>query len=377
MNIPKECWDRFLSLVDEIKAEANAEQPIITAEEARKLGAGNAEYVDEDNEWRVCSSSCKYRDCHQYRAIQPQPFSLNATVFIPKRKDADTQAQPIVKNEYFQDPAGTIPAIAAQPEPVYTQAQKVAIDALEILNKCIDEGLANFLQLEPVEPRCQYCDDTGEVHGLDGEWRGRCFTCDANKPEPVDLHAADRIKYAKQVAEGTTGFYLWEYEHSLSGGWRFTFGEPLFMDGNQYRCTDISCMVSKDGKPAIRMLRTDAQKLQRELGDTAKWKTPLNLIGAKSGYDFCTDGIYTYRIKATIKLNGVMVTREQAAVERAAKRETHSLMYTSYTTRSTTSCDGILNDISKGEYELRPKLAAKWEGSRDDVIALLKELGLL
>ena len=101
MNIPKECWDRFLSLVDEIKAEANAQQPIITAEEARKLGAG-AEWLGATGTWYLCSEGCAYIDTWnnavvKYRAIQ---------------------AQPVVKNEYFQDPAGTIPAIEAQPEPV-------------------------------------------------------------------------------------------------------------------------------------------------------------------------------------------------------------------------------------------------------------------
>jgi len=31
------------------------------------------------------------------------------------------------------------------------------------------------------EPRCPYCDGTGDVHGIDGEWRGVC-TCSAGKP---------------------------------------------------------------------------------------------------------------------------------------------------------------------------------------------------
>ena len=31
------------------------------------------------------------------------------------------------------------------------------------------------------EPRCPYCDGTGDVHGIDGEWRGVC-TCSADKP---------------------------------------------------------------------------------------------------------------------------------------------------------------------------------------------------
>jgi hypothetical protein len=29
--------------------------------------------------------------------------------------------------------------------------------------------------------RCQYCDGTGDVHSIDGEWRGECTACDANK----------------------------------------------------------------------------------------------------------------------------------------------------------------------------------------------------
>lgn len=29
--------------------------------------------------------------------------------------------------------------------------------------------------------RCEYCDGTGDVHSLDGEWRGTCTECDAGK----------------------------------------------------------------------------------------------------------------------------------------------------------------------------------------------------
>lgn len=29
--------------------------------------------------------------------------------------------------------------------------------------------------------RCQYCDGTGDVHSIDGEWRGECTECDAAK----------------------------------------------------------------------------------------------------------------------------------------------------------------------------------------------------
>lgn len=164
---------------------ANAQQPLISAEEARKLGAGKAEYFSAATGWNVCQASCTYEKDFQYCAIKQlepaQPFSLNATIFIPKRKDADTQAQ----------------------------------------------------------------------------------------PEPVDPHAALRAEYAKQIAEGTTGFHLWEAS-ALPNKWT-DIGIPDWSLNLQYRCTDISCIVSKDGEPAIRMLRTEAQALQRQTKDTHDW----------------------------------------------------------------------------------------------------------
>jgi len=31
------------------------------------------------------------------------------------------------------------------------------------------------------ETRCEYCDGTGDVHRLDGEWLGECTECDSAK----------------------------------------------------------------------------------------------------------------------------------------------------------------------------------------------------
>jgi hypothetical protein len=89
-------------------------------------------------------------------------------------------------------------------------------------------------------------------------------------------------------------------------------------------------------------------------------------------------------IKATIKLDGNMVTSEQAAAEREAKKETHNLWFCDYSNdyRIDNTClkpDGSFyhyNDQAKYCYELRPKQST-WTGSRDDVIALLKEKGVL
>jgi hypothetical protein len=61
----------------------------------------------------------------------------------------------------------------------------------------------------------------------------------------------------------------------------------------------LYCYVSKDGEPAKRMLRTEAQELQAELGDTVEWKHPSMNIYAGVSLGFSVKGTYTYRtIKA-------------------------------------------------------------------------------
>ena len=142
------------------------------------------------------------------------------------------------------------------------------------------------------------------------------------QPEPVDPHAALRAEYAKQVKEGTTGFYLWEFQSDGFPKKTPTHYAPEFRAHAKYFCTDISCMVAKQGEPAKRMLRTEAQALQRSLGDAVEWLTPYksNLKGWEV-FAFSEQGTYTYAPKA-------------------------------------------LKQVS-------------WTGIREDVIALLKEFGLL
>ena len=38
----------------------------------------------------------------------------------------------------------------------------------------------------PVEQRCTYCDGTGDVHSIDGEWRGTCHCAAAPAPQAQD-----------------------------------------------------------------------------------------------------------------------------------------------------------------------------------------------
>jgi hypothetical protein len=46
--------------------------------------------------------------------------------------------------------------------------------------------------------RCKYCDDTGDVHSIDGQWRGRCTCKAAQAEQPVKLE--DIEQYRLQMA---------------------------------------------------------------------------------------------------------------------------------------------------------------------------------
>jgi hypothetical protein len=143
------------------------------------------------------------------------------------------------------------------------------------------------------------------------------------QPEPVDPHAALRAEYAKQVAEGTTGFYLWEV---LEGDtWKKRDSINNLYPVLKYRFTDLSCYVSKDGKPAIRMLKAEARELQRNTKHTHDW------FVKGAGKDFH---------ELTVAVSFVPLYAE-----------------------------GF-------KYELRLKQPV-WTGSRDDVLALLKEKGVV
>jgi hypothetical protein len=134
------------------------------------------------------------------------------------------------------------------------------------------------------------------------------------QPEPVDPHATFRAEYQRQrnAVPCELGFYLWEFKRSQETKFstiKTSLGE--FYNGYDYRCTDVSCMVSKDGKPAVRMLRTDAQKLQRQTKDTHDWfydNGAAAIRGDVFGFDSQSDLPYSYKTKATIKLDGKMVT---------------------------------------------------------------------
>ena len=120
------------------------------------------------------------------------------------------------------------------------------------------------------------------------------------QPEPVDPHAALRAEYTKQVAEGTTGFYLWEWQYQ-GGVWTTCTNAVGFnpSDDYKYRYTDISCHVALKGEPAKRMLLSEARELRRQTKDTHDWFFPNEVdVGMTFEPAFKAEGTYTYAPKA-------------------------------------------------------------------------------
>jgi hypothetical protein len=328
----------FVNKVIEIALAEQQEGEYITAAQARELGVGNAEIRNAFGDWVICQGNIYgYPNDAKYRAIK--------------------QAQP--------EPVGHIKLLgeiygflqSSCPEGIADEAFRVVPESLRA------QAIAKY-----VGPR----DDVGECVR---------HTQEVGRIE-VDSHAELRAEYIRQrdAVPCELGFYLWEGKNANSSNWQDATGFDIFFAKDcEYRYTDISCYVSKDGDTAVRMLRTDAQKLQRETKDTHDWFMPNNLdVGIYFEPTFRAEGTYTYRTKATIKLNGNMVTPEQAAAEREAKKDTHELWYRS---DRLDWCIWSLKQWNKVEnhnehYELRPKQPT-WTGSREDVIALLKEVGVL
>ena len=90
---------------------------------------------------------------------------------------------------------------------------KQAIEALDELVEYAEEAgfgwsLDNAraalaaLRSMPAEPvkRCPYCDDTGDVHSIDGEWRGTC-NCPAGQATPSAPTAVEPTAEQSSVVE--------------------------------------------------------------------------------------------------------------------------------------------------------------------------------
>lgn len=247
--------------------QAQQESEFITAAQARELGAGKAEWRHNlyRPNWVICVKGLDYKSeingvAVEYRAIKKSE-PVDAMVL---RSDFDF---------CYQDKQRCIKLI----EDVYELVcDNKMSEAKAMLEKRVNNSNVNIPPfIEPVE--------------TEEESNASWAAIDAPIP-----HAALRAEYAKQVAEGATGFYLWEHSNS-SKNWIGTH-KPDFSDMH-YRYTDISCMVSKDGEPAIRMTRDKAQELQRKLGDSVQWSHSDMTIYADESLIFNIKGTYTYRPK--------------------------------------------------------------------------------
>lgn len=177
-----------------------------------------------------------------------------------------------------------------------------------ILNKDIEIALAEAnAQPEPVEPQ-------------QAAWP---------QPPKKEPHAELRALYAQQFQRKTLDCYLWEFLNE-NGEYQHCFSthdgvasEPLWLPHKTYRCTPKpTCQVKNlDTGELKTMMREAAKLLQAELGDTVEWLLNGFTKPSLGGFDFGTDGIYTYKTKATIKLDGEMVTRDQAVAEWEAKKD--------------------------------------------------------
>jgi hypothetical protein len=265
MDKLQEIESALQSIAFYIGQQDNAQQETyITAAQARELGAGNFEALCEDGKWRIGTQDCPYREmwhCEvvKYRAIkQSHPDDSKIRVGDKVRIGV------YVCGEF--KPMG----LAIVVEDV--DAHLCKVDKMSL------HGGAPWITLEQKshlrkEPKAE--------------------------PEPVDQHAALRAEYAKQVKEGTVGFYLWEFKNKYMtkfAGVSECFEWHEFHPMLEYRCTDISCYVSKDDEPAIRMLRTEAQELQRKTEDTHDWRDPRGADWVH--WAFGGEGTYTYRTKA-------------------------------------------------------------------------------
>jgi hypothetical protein len=219
---------------------------------------------------------------------------LNAQIDNMNKADKELLAE---QQESEYTPAAQARELGSGNAEWYSSAEKQWITCNNYCHYSPDFKYRAIKQAQPEPAYTQFTPyDTAE--------KMRYIQSSIRQPEPIDPHAALRAEYAKQVKEGTTGFYLWEVDwEEKPTGFTSCYQAPEFNLMRRYRCTDISCMVSKDGEPAVRMLRTEAQELQRQTKDTHDWfdtvSNNFDKIGATGDvFLFDTKGTYTYRTKA-------------------------------------------------------------------------------
>jgi hypothetical protein len=99
-------------------------------------------------------------------------------------------------------PAGGMALTAEQVEDVRTVVfTKSGSDTYLLAGETVDRLRALFPATEPAEERCPTCNDSGDVHRMDGEWLGVC-DCPAGTPFPAPAEPAEEETKAEACSGG-------------------------------------------------------------------------------------------------------------------------------------------------------------------------------
>lgn len=79
--------------------------------------------------------------------------------------------------------------------------------------------------VQPSQARCQYCDGTGDVHGIDGEWRGSCTACKPAQPSQAPEGFALVPIRATRAMEEVFEEEGWEWANLLAAAEAVTLEE--------------------------------------------------------------------------------------------------------------------------------------------------------
>lgn len=342
-------------------AEANARQATqeqyITAEQARALGAGNAEWLTSKGNWCMCGATDFLSlsiggEVIKYRAIQPQaqPEPVEPMVL---RSDFDF---------CMQDKQNAIKLIE---EAYKLICEDKLREARELLEKRVNNLTVNIPPF--IEPAATTCTRSHPHELMTAECEALTVIARDNNEKrcaelrAVEPHAELKALYAQQVKEGTLDNYVWWFRNGMVEWLSIKTDLGIFHACNEYRCTPKpTCQVRNDDTGELKtMTRESANLLQAETKDTCNWflngSTDLNC-----GFLFENAGIYTYKLKANlVKLDGELLTREAAIAEWESKKDTCGLWYGNFTGHffKTNDIDFQPNsNVFVSEYQLRPKV---------------------
>ena len=95
--------------------------------------------------------------------------------------------------------------------PKAKQTQYEAGDMASAHNDGFRAGVASVAQQPQAEERCQYCDGTGDVHSIDGQWRGECHC----QKQPQAEAVPDAMKVVLEAMRSDPD-YAWSWHCNVA-----------------------------------------------------------------------------------------------------------------------------------------------------------------